>query len=286
MRRDSAGKKKAVSRPLARDAYGLPDLWIDKRPRCLGSIKDQELTWVNSLYPKGKGGRMSADPEHEPEHQQLHEDEALGDKYPRPEHPIIFVNSRRFERGVHWKMTVDELARLVGLTEETSVVRRLDGCHYSQPLSGTVEIKDGDRFSILRKKVEGGHGTSPRVLHELEVLREGGVQADLASEPLAAVIYRALPVLGTNPHGSTDVLVLIPPGYPAVRLDGAALPVGSSLLGRVKGAPQHEFQAAGQTWKMVSYHPHEGGGGPPWNPSEHGFHTYLQEIMSWLGVVQ
>jgi len=32
----------------------------------------------------------------------------------------------------------------------------------------------------------------------------------------------------------------------------------------------------------VSYHPHNGGGGPPWNKDRHGLQTYYTEILSWI----
>jgi hypothetical protein len=66
-------------------------------------------------------------------------------------------------------------------------------------------------------------------------------------------------------------------------LDGAHLPEGSPLLGRVAGSPQGVIVAVeGRRWQLVSYHPHNGGGGPPWNKDKHGFHTYIDEILSWI----
>lgn len=82
---------------------------------------------------------------------------------------------------------------------------------------------------------------------------------------------------------TTDVLVPVPAGYPAAMLDLAYLPEGSALIGRVKGAPQTTINAGGRVWRQISYHPHNGGGGPPWNPNVHGFHTYIDELLTWLG---
>jgi hypothetical protein len=66
-------------------------------------------------------------------------------------------------------------------------------------------------------------------------------------------------------------------------LDGAFLPVGSPLLGRVVGSPQPPtIQALGRAWQLVSYHPHAGGGAPPWSKDKHGFHTYLDELLTWV----
>ena len=31
---------------------------------------------------------------------------------------------------------------------------------------------------------------------------------------------------------------------------------------------------SGRTWRRISYHPHNGGGGPAWNPALYNFHTY------------
>ena len=97
-----------------------------------------------------------------------------------------------------------------------------------------------------------------------------------------AVIYFGLP--STLGVGSSAVLVLVPGGYAQSMLDGACLPQGSPLIGVVKGQPQGAFAANGSSWVPISYHPHNGGGAPPWDPTRHGFHTYLDELVSWLSV--
>ena len=70
-------------------------------------------------------------------------------------------------------------------------------------------------------------------------------------------MYHRLPARKGYPHlTETDVLVPIPSAYPGVMLDGAYLPTGSPLLGRVEGSPQGQtIQALGRTWQLVSYHP-------------------------------
>ena len=66
-------------------------------------------------------------------------------------------------------------------------------------------------------------------------------------------------------------------------IDWAYLPENSPMLECVKGTPQDErITALGQLWRRISYHPHQGGGAPSWNPAVHGFHTYLGELVSWL----
>jgi len=99
-----------------------------------------------------------------------------------------------------------------------------------------------------------------------------------------AVIYYGLPsTLGVS---ASDVLVLVPGGYAQSMIDGAYLPQGSPLIGVVKGQPQPQcaIAADGGTWVLISYHPHNGGGAPLWDPTRHGFHTYLDEVVSWLSV--
>jgi hypothetical protein len=96
-----------------------------------------------------------------------------------------------------------------------------------------------------------------------------------------AVIYFGLPSsLGIV--NNTDILIPVPPGYPQAALDHAFLPEDSPLKGRVAGAVQDNINVAGRTWTRISYHPHGNGGGPPWNPTVHGFHTYVDEILTWL----
>lgn len=119
-----------------------------------------------------------------------------------------------------------------------------------------------------------------RVVRELEKI---GWKTKLVENP-DAVIYFGLPsTLGVP---TSDVLVPLPGGYAQSMLDGAYLPQGSPLIGVVKGQaqPQSTVTADGRTWVLISYHPHNGGGAPPWDPTRHGFHTYLDELVSWLSV--
>lgn len=97
-----------------------------------------------------------------------------------------------------------------------------------------------------------------------------------------AVIYYGLP--STLGVATTDVLVVVPGGYAQFMLDRACLPQGSPLIGVVKGQPQEAITVDGRTWVAISYHPHNGGGAPGWDPTRHGFHTYMDELVSWLSV--
>jgi hypothetical protein len=125
-----------------------------------------------------------------------------------------------------------------------------------------------------------------RIILELAKLLEGGQVAELVANGREFVIYRAVPTGGARlslPE-TTDVIVPVPPGYPASPIDLAGLPAGSPLLPRAKGGqnPQGVHQVAGITWQLASYHPHNGGGGPPWDQMRHGFHTYFDHLISWL----
>jgi len=124
-----------------------------------------------------------------------------------------------------------------------------------------------------------------RVQRELGLITQDGSRAALCENP-DAVIYYGLPSrLGIV--DATDVAVLVPPGYPGGTLDHAYLPVGSPLLGKVKGQPEAvNIDVDGRKWQRVSYHPHNGGGAPGWDPTRHGFHTYIDELLSWLSVAR
>ena len=74
---------------------------------------------------------------------------------------VIFVNGKKKTSevdGVTNPMSVDAIARLAGLTADTAVVRRRqgEGGPVGEPLTGEVEIKDGNHFVVTRKAVEGG----------------------------------------------------------------------------------------------------------------------------------
>ena len=125
-----------------------------------------------------------------------------------------------------------------------------------------------------------------RILRELAVLREGNQIAQLATADREYVLYREVPTAGArfSLPPVTDVIVPVPSGYPAAPIDLAGLPVGSPLLERVKGGRniQGIVQVDGRAWQLASYHPHNNGGGGPWDQLRHGFHTYLDHLLSWL----
>jgi hypothetical protein len=125
-----------------------------------------------------------------------------------------------------------------------------------------------------------------RIEKEIRILAEGGQTAQLVGNGRDFVLYREVPTGGARlglPE-RTDVIVPVPAGYPASPIDLAGLPVGSPFLPRVKGGQNNQgvVQIDGRQWQLASYHPHNGGGGPPWNQLCHGFHTYLDHIIAWL----
>ncbi|MBI3864174.1 MAG: hypothetical protein HY290_20005 [Planctomycetia bacterium] len=125
-----------------------------------------------------------------------------------------------------------------------------------------------------------------RIDRELLLLREGNQAAEFFSEARPTVLYRAVPTDGAR-RGLpvvTDVIVPVPDGYPASLIDLAGLPVGSPFLVLVKGGGNNQgiVTVDGRQWQLASYHPHNGGGGPPWDQLHHGFHTYFDHILAWL----
>jgi hypothetical protein len=126
-----------------------------------------------------------------------------------------------------------------------------------------------------------------RIERELAKLRDGGLSAELLPEASRSVVlYRAVPTGGAllSLPATTDVIVPVPGGYPAAPIDLAGLPTDSPLLARLRGGQNNQgiVTAAGRTWQLASYHPHTNGGGPPYDPQLHGFHTYLDQLIAWL----
>jgi hypothetical protein len=196
----------------------------------------------------------------------------------------ITVNKQTFgtQDGVKPEMTGREIANLI--TTEPCVVKRLvKGQDTDVPLDSTVTLKGCEEFKVIRNNVVGGFEQA-RIDRELSILRENGVEVELCTGPQSAVIYRRVPTRpGYAVIAETDVLITLPPAFPGAMLDGAYLPQGSPLLGKVAGAPgQGLLQADGRVWELVSYHPHNGGGAPPWNPNRHGVHSYYSEVLAWI----
>src|SRR5438552_4129108 len=115
-----------------------------------------------------------------------------------------------------------------------------------------------------------------RIARELEILREGQQVAELLSLERDYVLYRNVPTGGARLSlpPATDVIVPVPNGYPAAAIDLAGLPTDSLILPRVKGGKNSQgiVQADGRTWQLASYHPHQNGGGGPWDQMRLGFH--------------
>ena len=196
----------------------------------------------------------------------------------------ITVNKQTFGEadGVKHEMTGREIANLI--TDQPAEVKRLKaGQEIPVTLEEKVKLEGCEEFEVIRCNVKGGCEPS-RVERELTKLRENGAEITFLPAPTGLVIFRSVRTAKAYPHlTETDVLVAVPPAYPGSMLDGAYLPQGSPLLGRVEGSPQGTtLQADGRTWQLVSYHPHNGGGGPVWNPNRHGFHTYYTEILTWI----
>ncbi|MGA2279770.1 MAG: hypothetical protein ABSG80_05650 [Verrucomicrobiota bacterium] len=187
----------------------------------------------------------------------------------------IIVNNKRFTEaeGVKHHMTGLQIAALVSDNPRNTEVFRLlkKGEPEPVPLDKEICIENCDEFRVVRNNVAGGFVEPTRIERELEKLKQGGCRVDFIQQPFPAVIYRDVPTRPGYRHlQMTDVLVIVPGGYPGQPLDGAHLPEGSPLLGRVAGSPQGLVVADGRRWQLVSYHPHNGGGASPWNKDKHG----------------
>ncbi len=197
----------------------------------------------------------------------------------------ITVNARLFTEvdGVRKTMTGWEIATLVypEAPNETRVWL-ISGGNREIGLDERLDIGGCEIFDVVRKKVDGGF-ESDRIQEEIRRLKLSGQEVSVVETGEQSIVYHGLRTRPGFPVAVTDVLVPVPQSYPGQMIDWAYLPEGSPLIGRVKGSPQdHRIVALGRTWQRISYHPHNGGGGPGWNPALHGFHTYAGELISWL----
>jgi hypothetical protein len=192
----------------------------------------------------------------------------------------IIVNRKRFNQkdGVKSSMTGEQIARLITEQPEKTDVYKITGGRRKIELSEEIKICDLDEFEVIRRDVSGGFNLE-RVTQEIERFQDGGGKIELLPE-IPAVIYKAVPAHAGA--AAIDVLVVIPDNYPSQMLDCAFLPNDSSFLDSTVGVKQEAMQAGGRTWVKKSYHPHNGGGGAPWNPARHGIHTYYDELLPWL----
>jgi hypothetical protein len=197
----------------------------------------------------------------------------------------ITVNARIFTEhdGVKPEMTGREIASLVyPQSPDETRIWFVSGGNREIGLDERLEIHGCEVFDVVRKKVDGGFENS-RVEGEIGKLQATAQKVTFVPSPVDAVVYHDVRTRPGSLVAVTDVLVPVPVSYPGEMIDWAYLPDDSPLIGRVKGSPQdHRIIALGRTWRRISYHPHNGGGGPAWNPALYGFHTYAGELLSWL----
>ena len=266
--------------------------FVDDRPEVTISAKQNGKT-IRELFGFSDDVNLYRDYESPHDEPIGLEDAAPFDKgpvfYTRRQHTQlkIIVNNKPFTEaeGVKHQMTGLQIAALVSETPRNTEVFKLlkGGGQESVPLDKEICIEDCDQFRVIRNNVAGGFTEPTRIERELDKLKQGGCRVDFIQQPFPAVVYRDVPTRPGYAHlPMTDVLVIVPGGYPGQPLDGAHLPAGSPLLGRVAGAPQGVVTADGRQWQLVSYHPHNGGGAPPWNKDKHGLHTYFDEILCWI----
>lgn len=195
---------------------------------------------------------------------------------------VILVNRLRFteKTGVKHQMKGREIAQLVEPDPSQTKVQRLAPNPKDIGLDETIEVECGDSFKVIRCNINAGF-QSERIASELARLQALGARVTFLPGPTPAVIYHDVPVGPGLPVPATDVLVKIPAGYPGGIIDNAFLPEGSPLLSCTRGGEQHVETIAGRPWKQKSIHPHTGNG-IPWDKNRHGFHTYYNEMVSWL----
>lgn len=196
----------------------------------------------------------------------------------------ITVNARLFTEhdGVKREMRGRGIASLVyPQSPDETRIWLVSGGSREIGLDERIEIHGCEVFDVVRKKVDGGFENS-RVEVEIGKLQATPQKVTFVPSP-GAVVYHDLRTRPGSPVSVTDVLVPVPAAYPGEMIDWAYLPDNSPLIGRVKGNAQDDrINALGRTWRRISYHPHNGGGGPAWNPALYGFHTYAGELLSWL----
>ncbi|MGH8094612.1 MAG: hypothetical protein ACREIF_14265 [Chthoniobacterales bacterium] len=272
------------------DASAKLTYFVDDRPELTLNPKQTGQT-IRDLFGLSKDVNLIRDYESSHDEPVQPSDRAPFEKGPvfitRRQHVelTITVNHKKFTEtdGVKHHMTGRQIAALVsGNPDRTEVFRLGKGEPEGVPLDKEIRVENCDEFRVIRNNVAGGFEPS-RIERELKRLRDGGARADFIGQPLAVVIYRDVPTRPGYRHlDKTDVLVTVPGGYPGQPLDGAHLPEGSPLLGRVAGSPQGIVIVEGRRWQLVSYHPHNGGGAAPWNKDKHGLDTYFDEVLCWI----
>lgn len=100
-----------------------------------------------------------------------------------------------------------------------------------------------------------------RLAREVELLRKVHSQVDMSADTVHVTVREMTFPAGWN-RSSTDILIVVPPGYPVTPPDNFFVPAGLRLAGgQVPGNYSESTRLLGKDWGQFSFHSQE------WRPS-------------------
>ncbi len=190
----------------------------------------------------------------------------------------ILVNQRPFHINA-LTISADEIRGLVQAPNDYEVWKTIKDPDPEGQLpvddiqiTGTVEIKSGDRFRVVPPGIFGMVSTIPQQLaNEIETLNQKGHKVTATEgDGLFYLIFDDYALTKGYNKASTKLLLKVPPSYPNGNLDMFWTDHDLKLESGNGQANTNEEVILGQKWLRFSWHPQK------WNPGTDNVETFLE----------
>jgi hypothetical protein len=141
-------------------------------------------------------------------------------------------------------------------------------------ITGTVEIKSGERFRVVPPGTFGMVSVIPQQLaDEIEILNQKGYKVTTTEgDGLFYLIFDDYVLPKGYNKSSTKLLLKVPPSYPNGNLDMFWTDNDLRLESGDGQANTNEEAILGQNWLRFSWHPQK------WNPGTDNLETFLEFV--------
>jgi hypothetical protein len=136
---------------------------------------------------------------------------------------IIFINDQRYEAPGE-EMRGADIKALGGVPPQNRLFREVPGPGEDVPISDeeTVELKNGDKFYDLPRGVHGAPTLQDILTPDITRLREefGSVEVVATPDGGLHIVLGSVRLPGGWSKSQTQMLIVVPPGYPEQRPSG------------------------------------------------------------------
>lgn len=186
---------------------------------------------------------------------------------------IIFINDKRFEAPSE-EMKGVEIKALGEIPPQNRLFKEVPGPRDDVPISDeeVVELKNGDRFYDLPRGVHGAPTLREVLVPDIAKLREefGDVEITPTPDGGLHVLLASVRLPGGWSKDHTQMLIVVPPGYPEQRPSGFFAENTLTLAegGQPRGTGINEI--TGRQWLYFCWQPEA------WSPQRDTLWKYVK----------